>query len=94
MERSQQADWIEFYATVDLTAPALEEQPGDWQQFSNFQRPDSALSGKTPVQHCCERYPQTPWSWDVAAEYDASSEPFRERQHNWDQRVAKVKGSM
>jgi transposase InsO family protein len=94
VERSQQTDRIEFYATVDLADPALEEHVDDWQHFYNFQRPHSALGGRTPVQRCCERYPETPWSWEVVAQYDASTEPIRERQYYWDQRVTKVKRSM
>lgn len=62
-------------------APVLEEHLGDRQQFYNFQWSHRALGGRRPVQRCCECYPQKLWSWDVVAQYDASSEPIRARQY-------------
>jgi transposase InsO family protein len=49
VERSQQTDWVEFYSTVDVEDPSLPERLEEWQFFYNWQRPHSALSGKTPM---------------------------------------------
>ena len=50
VERSQRTDRMEFWATVDNTAPRelLKEQVAQWQGFYNQERTHSAIHSKTP----------------------------------------------
>jgi transposase InsO family protein len=51
VERSQKTDLEEFYATAELdNFENLREELACWQFFYNWQRPHSALNGKTPAQ--------------------------------------------
>ncbi|HWG96011.1 MAG TPA: integrase core domain-containing protein [Nitrospira sp.] len=67
--RSQQTDWVEFYSTVDLEDPALPELREEWQFFYNWHRPHSALSGKIPMERCCDLLEMTPWQEKVENQY-------------------------
>ena len=50
VERSQRTDRMEFWSTVDNTAPRelLDEQLAQWQGFYNQERTHSAIHSKTP----------------------------------------------
>ena len=50
VERSQRTDRMEFWSTVDNTAPRelLNEQVAQWQSFYNQDRTHSAIQSKTP----------------------------------------------
>lgn len=50
VERSQRTDRMEFWSTVDNTAPreSLDEQVAQWQNFYNQERTHSAIHCKTP----------------------------------------------
>lgn len=39
VERSQRTDLEEFYSTVELSAPDLEDQLQEWQHYYNWDRP-------------------------------------------------------
>lgn len=47
VERSQQTDRAEFWATVDLAGESLERELAEGQHFYNWQRPHSSLGGLT-----------------------------------------------
>ncbi len=95
VERSQQTDWIEFYATADLRDPELEDRLGEWQFFYNWHRPHSSLSGKTPMERCCELHEQTPLRWTVCEAYEfAPLEEYRERDFQQDLRIRRLKRSL
>ena len=57
VERSQRTDRLEFWSTVDNTAPreSLEEQVAQWQDFYNQDRTHSAIHCKTPNARFQER---------------------------------------
>ncbi len=76
VERAQQTVLTEFYATANLKAPNLEEALGIWQLYYNYQRVHGSL-GVTPMQRVCERFPQTPYSDEVQAGFDAEGEAAR-----------------
>jgi transposase InsO family protein len=48
VERSQRTDLDEFYATVDLNAPDLDDRLSEWQDHYNHFRPHGSLCGLTP----------------------------------------------
>jgi transposase InsO family protein len=95
VERSQQTDRVEFWATVDTSAPpeALEEELGLWQHYYNWERPHSSLSGQPPIDHCCDLFEKTPFGEDVTAQYNEADEPWRDRNYQVDLQQLKLKRS-
>ena len=53
VERSQKTDLSEFYPTVDLSDPDLEQRIEEWQFFYNWNRPHGSLQGQTPMDKAC-----------------------------------------
>ena len=49
VERSQRTDFDEFYSTVNLESPDLEDQLQEWQHFYNWDRPHGSLSSLSPM---------------------------------------------
>jgi hypothetical protein len=85
---------VEFWATADLGAPDLEAQLALWQTYYNWSRPHTSLTGKTPLGRFCELKDETPYSWEVAEQYEASGEagePLRIRDYSLDQRLCQLK---
>lgn len=91
VERSQKTDKIEFYATVDVNDPDLQELLGYWQHYYNWERPHSALGGMTPMDKYFELMWKTPYWADVWANYDPDKEPFRVRDYSLDMKINKLK---
>lgn len=90
VERSQQTDLQEFYSTVDLRDPELDDQLSQWQFHYNYFRPHSSLGGKTPIEFASEHSAQAPF-WDqVEALYDETKERIREQAYWRDLRMAKL----
>ena len=71
VERSQRTDRMEFWATIDNTAPKelLEEQLAQWQGFYNQQRTHSAIHCKTPYARFQELIDVLPTHEAVQAAY-------------------------
>lgn len=88
VERSQQTDLHEFWATVDLTDPKLDALLSEWQHFYNWDRPHGALHGKSPIDRVCELMSATPLFEDVGAAYDPSRERIRHQEYAIDLRIA------
>jgi transposase InsO family protein len=94
VERTQRTDLDEFYSTVDIRGPDLEQQLQEWQHYYNWDRPHSSLKGKAPIDVVCERFDKTPLSEDVFASYDISKERIQEQNYRYDLQLRKVKGSL
>lgn len=84
VERSQQTDRIEFWATADLADPNLEEQLEEWQTYYNWYRPHTSLNGRIPIDVCWDLLKETPYSEEVFDWYEPDKEPFRERDYMLD----------
>ena len=71
VERSQRTDRMEFWSTVDNTAPRelLKEQVAQWQSFYNQERTHSAIQSKTPNARLQELLNVLPTSEAVQAAY-------------------------
>ncbi len=91
VERSQQTDEMEFWATADLKDPNLALRLEEWQFFYNWQRAHTALKGKTPMERCCELTEQTPLCEEAYADYDASKEPFQVRDYSIELQLRRLK---
>ena len=63
VERSQKTDLEEFYETVDINSPDIEDQLQEWQHYYNWDRPHGSLGGKTPMDRYFEVSQKTPF-WD------------------------------
>jgi hypothetical protein len=81
VERSQRTDLDEFYSTVDLRDPELEQQLAEWEFYYNWHRPHCSLSGKTPTDQYAELIHQTPLWEEVEQMYDRSKERVGDRDY-------------
>lgn len=90
VERAQRTALEEFWATADLDAADLGGQLAEWQTFYNWQRPHSALGGKTPIDRVCELLPKTPLTEQVWNAYDPRREPIRTQDYRWDTTLARM----
>lgn len=91
MERSQQTDRIEFWATVDCSRPseALTPDVAAWQCHYNAERSHSSLGGKTPQQRLEEVADTIPTPEEVHGRYNLQNEMW---QTNWKYTWAFVEG--
>jgi transposase InsO family protein len=94
VERSQQTDLQEFYETVDLLTPDLEERLEEWQFYYNWHRPHSALNGKSSIDRVCELLKKTPYWDDVYNNYDHQNQRIQNRNYNIELQLKKLKRSM
>ena len=94
VERSQKTDKTEFYATVDITSENLQDQLAEWQHYSNWLRPHSALKGKTPMERYFELSEETPFSDEVQNQYNLSDERIQNANYKVDLEMAKLKRSL
>ncbi|WP_444997907.1 IS481 family transposase [Aliikangiella sp. IMCC44359] len=74
VERSQKTDKTEFYPTVDIYSVDINEQLAEWQHYYNWDRPHSAHKGKSPMEKYFDLSNETPYSDEVAQNYDSSFE--------------------
>jgi hypothetical protein len=94
VERSQKTDLEEFYPTVDLNDPNLEDRLEEWQFYYNWQRPHGSLNGKTPMGKCCELIYETPLWDEVIDMYDISKEHIQDADYKTELLLRKLKRSM
>ncbi len=91
VERSQKTDKAEFYATVDLSTDDLKELLAEWQHYYNWERPNSAHNGKTPMECYFELAEQTPYSDAVHASYQPNEEHIQEQNYKLELELRKLK---
>jgi transposase InsO family protein len=94
VERSQKTDLYEFYSTVDLDAPDLDEQLAYWQHYYNWEQPHGSLNGQTPMDKYFDLIHETPYSDEVEAKYDPGKERIQVKNYKEDLRLRKLKGSV
>jgi hypothetical protein len=92
VERSQKTDLEEFYATAELdNFENLREELACWQFFYNWQRPHSALNGKTPAQVSSELSKKTPFSDEIEALYDVTKEHIQHPVYQYELAIQRLK---
>jgi putative transposase len=94
VERSQQTDWVEFYATADLADPDLALRLEEWQFFYNWRRPHTSLNGLTPMERYCALSSQTPYTEEIHAQYALTPERYQERNYYLDRQLRGLKRSL
>ena len=93
VERSQQTDKTEFYATLDIDNMNLDEiniELGDWQHYYNWQRPHSAHNGKTPMDKCSKLSSITPFWDEVHTHYHKENERIQLANYRQDLALRKL----
>lgn len=90
VERAQRTALEEFWPGVDLKGSTVADQLAEWQTFYNWQRPHSALGGKTPIDRVCELRPKIPLSGQVWDAYDPTKETIRTQDYRWDTTFARL----
>ena len=91
VERSQKTDKIEFYCTVDLASPDLDDRLAEWQHYYNWERPHSAHNGKTPMEQYFNLSGKTPFSDETAKEYHPDQEHIQEQNYRLELQLRKLK---
>ena len=92
VERSQQTDLREFYATADLSNfEILKNELKEWQTTYNYQRLHGSLGGKTPAQYSGALGDKTPLWEDVIFAYDLSKEHIQEQNYKTELAIRKLK---
>lgn len=94
VERSQRTDLEEFYPTVGLKDPDLHEKLEEWQDYYNEFRPHGSLNGKTPWERWWDLAIKTPYTDEVIALYDDSSERLRLQNYREDLYWQELKRSL
>ncbi|MFN8531943.1 MAG: DDE-type integrase/transposase/recombinase [Dehalococcoidia bacterium] len=69
VERAQKTVLEEFFTTIDLNRPDLNDRLAEWQDDYNRNRIHGSL-GKTPMQRTIELYPQIPSAEDLYDRFD------------------------
>ena len=92
VERSQQTDLREFYATADLSNfETLKNQLKEWQFAYNYQCLHGSLGGKTPAQYSGMLGDKTPLWEDVITVYNPSKEHIQEQNYRTELALKKLK---
>ena len=94
VERSQQTDLQEFYATLELEKMSFEEidkELGYWQHHYNWYRPHSSLGGMTPMDKYDKLSSDTPLSEEVEENYFLENERIIEQNYRLDLQLEKLK---
>jgi transposase InsO family protein len=80
----------EFYATTNLHAPDLRVHLSEWQHFYYWERIHGSV-GMPPFDRFFVLKDNNPFWEEVIANYDQSSEIFREQDYQLDQRLVELK---
>ena len=91
VERTQRTDLDEFYSSVDVKDPNLEDDFGYWEFYYNWHRPHSSLGGKTPNEKYTELMHQTPLHGEVGLNYDHTKERIISQNYLAESTIKKLK---
>lgn len=92
VERAQRTVLDEFYETIDIKRPDLEEELADFQHYYNWNRAHGAHNGKTPMERYFEESKKTPFWDEVVARYDPAKEHLRVQDYQYDLKLRKLRG--
>jgi len=94
VERSQKTYKTEFYVTIDLSSSDLEEQLAGWQHYYNWDRQHSAHNGKSLMDRFFELINDTPFSDEIAENYQPQSERIQNPNYKIDLELQRLKRSL
>ena len=92
VERSQQTDLREFYATADLSDfEKLQDSLAEWEFYYNWHRPHGSLNGKSPNDVTAELSGITPFSDEVYDKYDITKEHIQLQNYHAEMAIQELK---
>ena len=94
VERSQQTDKTEFYATINIHSENVDDLFAEWQHYYNWNPPHCATSGRSPMERHFELCEETLYLDEVAELYQPSKEHIRNANYKVDLELAKLKRSL
>ena len=94
VERAQKTFLAEFYPSVDLDDPELQDRLDEWVFHYNWLRGHGSLGGKAPIDRVTDRSEETPITAEVSWNYDPTKERMRDQNYALDLRLSKVKRSL
>ena len=94
VERAQKTFLAEFYPSVDLDDPELQDRLDEWVFHYNWLRGHGSLGGKAPIDRVTDRSEKTPITAEVCWNYDPSKERMRDSNYALDLRLGKLKRSL
>ena len=94
VERSQQTDLREFYATSDLSNfERLQISLAEWAFYYNWHRPHGSLKSKSPIDITVELGKITPFSDEVYDNYDITKEHIQLQNYHAEMAIRELKKS-
>jgi transposase InsO family protein len=94
VERAQKTFLAEFYPSVDLDDPNLQDRVDEWVFHYNWLRGHGSLGGKAPVDRVSALSDKTPILEDVGSDYDPSKERMRDPNYALDLKLGELKRSL
>lgn len=92
VERSQQTDIREFYATTDLSDfVKLQASLAEWEFYYNWHRPHGSLKGKSTIDITVELGDITPFSDEVYDNYDITKEHIQLQNYHAEMAIRELK---
>lgn len=91
VERSQKTDKTEFYSTIALDDQNIDFLLSEWQHYYNWDRTHGAHKGLSPMERYFELSDLTPFSDEIAKDYNLSSERIQESNYRLDLKLRKLK---
>lgn len=92
VERSQQTDLREFYATVELSNfEQLKTLLTEWEFYYNWHRPHGSLNGKSPIDITNELSSKIPFSDEVYDVYDITKEHIQLQNYHAEMTLRELK---
>jgi len=93
VERAQRTDLEEFYSTVSIKQPDLEDRLREWQHYYNWDRVHGSI-GKPPIDKYFELSSKTPFWDEVIEKFDPAMEHIQEQDFKSEEMFRKLKRSL
>ena len=93
VERAQKTDLDEFYQTINIRQPDLDDRLQEWQHYYNWDRVHGSI-GKPPMEKFFELSSKTPFWDEVIEKYDREKENFQIQEYMAEERLRKLKRSL
>lgn len=85
VERTQRTDLDEFYSSISISDPELDNKLRDWEEYYNKHRSHSSLQGKTPFEKYKSLESITRSKADIESAYDPNKEQLAVQNYKHDQ---------
>ena len=93
VERAQITDLEEYYSTVDIKQPDLEDRLQEGQHYYNWDSVHGTIE-KPPIDKYFELSSRTPFWDEVIEKYDPDREHIQEQEYKAEKRLGELKRSL